>query len=94
MRVSYAIGFGPRPAAGGAGGPQAVMITIGGGAPGGFGGGANDHRYRVEFYVSAQNVTNHNNYIGYSGVLTSPFFLEPTNVLNPRKLEIGARFGF
>jgi hypothetical protein len=94
MRVSYAIGFGPRPAAGGAGGPQAVMITIGGGAPGGFGGGANDHRYRVEFYVSAQNVTNHNNYIGYSGVLTSPFFLQPTNVLNPRKLEIGARFGF
>ena len=94
MRVSYAIGFGPRPAAGGAGGPQAVLITIGGGAPGGFGGGANDHRYRVEFYVSAQNVTNHNNYIGYSGVLTSPFFLQPTNVLNPRKLEIGARFGF
>ena len=96
MRVSYAIGFGPRPQAGGGGGPQTVMIAIGGGgAPGGgFGGGANDHRYRIEFYVSAQNVTNHDNYIGYSGVITSPFFREPTNVLNPRKIEIGARFGF
>lgn len=95
LRVSYAIGFGPRPAAGGGGGPQTVMVAIGGGSvQGGFSGGANDHRYRVEFYVSAQNVTNHDNYIGYSGVLTSPFFGEPTNVLNPRKIEIGARFGF
>jgi hypothetical protein len=48
----------------------------------------------VEFYASAQNVTNHDNYIGYSGVVTSPFFGQPTNVLNPRKIEIGARFGF
>jgi hypothetical protein len=32
--------------------------------------------------------------IGYSGVLLSPFYGRPTNVLNPRKIEIGARFGF
>ena len=61
---------------------------------GGFGGGATDKRFRVEFYASAQNVTNHDNYIGYSGVITSPFFGLPTNVLNPRKIEIGTRFGF
>ena len=58
------------------------------------GGGADGARYRVEFYVSAQNLTNHDNYVGYSGVLTSPFFGQPTNVMNPRKIEIGARVGF
>ena len=61
---------------------------------GGFGGGAADRRFRLEFYVSAQNVTNHANYVGYSGVMTSPFFGQPTNVLNPRKFEIGTRIGF
>ena len=53
-----------------------------------------DKRFRIEFYASAQNLTNHDNYIGYSGVLTSPFFGQPTNVLNPRKIELGTRFGF
>jgi hypothetical protein len=62
--------------------------------PGGFSGGAADHRYRIELYASVQNVTNHNNYIGYSGVVTSPFFAEPTNVLNSRKTELGLRFAF
>jgi hypothetical protein len=71
------------------------MIAMGGGGvQGGFGGGAPDKRYRVEFYASAQNVTNHDNLIGYSGVLTSPFFGQPTNVMNPRKVEVGVRFGF
>ena len=97
LRVSYAIGFGQRAAA--AGGPMGQMIINvgggGGGMPGAMGlGGADNKRYRVEFYASAQNVTNHPNYVGYSGVMTSVFFRQPTNVLNPRKVEIGARFGF
>jgi len=92
-RVSYAIGFGQRPQTGGGGGGP-MVIAIGGGMPGGFGGGAADARFRLEFYASAQNVTNHRNYVGYSGVLTSPFFGTPTNVMNPRKVEIGMRFGF
>jgi Carboxypeptidase regulatory-like domain len=96
MRVSYAIGFGTRPqAAGPGGGSMIVMIGGGGGGmTGGFGGGADNSRFRVEFYASAQNITNHRNYIGYSGVLTSPFFGAPTSVLNPRKVELGVRFGF
>ena len=93
-RVSYAIGFGTRQAAG-EGGGQTVMIRMGAAdMAGGFGGGAADKRYRVEVYVAAQNVTNHNNYIGVSGVETSPFFGQATNVLNPRKVEIGLRFAF
>lgn len=96
VRLSYAIGFGTRAQASGPGGQTVIMIGgPGGGMPGGgFSGGAADKRYRIEFYASAQNVTDHPNYIGYSGVLTSPFFRQPTNVLNPRKVEMGMRFGF
>jgi carboxypeptidase family protein len=99
LRLSYAIGFGQRPQSAGPGGGQTVIMVGpgggGGGMPGGLGAaGAPDKRFRVEFYASAQNITNHRNYIGYSGVLTSPFYGLPTNVLNPRKVEIGMRFGF
>jgi len=94
MRVSYAIGFGTRPASGGGGGGGTMVVMGSPGAMGGFGGGANDKRFRVEFYASAQNVTNRRNYIGYSGVQSSPFYLQPTNVRNPRKVELGMRFGF
>jgi hypothetical protein len=94
LRVSYAIGFGRAPqTTGGAGG--ATVVTLGGGGggmAGGFGGGADGSRYRLELYVASQNLTNRRNYVGYSGVLTSPFFGQPTNVLNPRKIEIGVRF--
>ena len=95
LRVAYAFFFGPRAQTGMGGGPMVVTIGgPGGGMPGAIGGAANDRRFRIELYASAQNVTNHFNYIGYSGVITSPFFAEPTNVLNPRKIEVGMRFGF
>ena len=95
VRVSYMIAFGPRVSTAGSGGATVIMAGGGGGGmPTGVGSGASDRRFKLEFYASAQNVTNHLNYIGYSGVMTSPFFGEPTNVLNPRKIEIGTRFGF
>jgi hypothetical protein len=96
MRVAYAIPFGTPRSAGGPGGGATVVIGGGGGGMpgGGFGGGGADRRFRVEFYASAQNVTNHYNYTGYSGVMTSEFFLQPTSVMNPRKVELGVRFGF
>jgi hypothetical protein len=96
-RISYAWGFGTRAqtSGGGAGGATVVLGGSGGGGMSpGFGGGAADKRFRVEVYLSAQNVLNRANYIGYSGVLTSPFFGEPTGVLNPRKVQLGVRFGF
>ena len=43
----------------------------------GFGGGAADKRYRVEFYVSGQNLLNRVNYTAYSFVQTSPFYGQP-----------------
>lgn len=93
-RVSYAWGIGTR-ASGGGGGTQTVVLGGGGGGmAAGFGGGAANARFRIEVYASAQNLLNRANYVGYSGVITSPFFGQPTNVMNPRKVQAGIRFGF
>jgi hypothetical protein len=68
-----------------------------------FGGGASatvrtieqsNARYRLNFYVSVQNLTNRANYQGFSGVLTSPFFARPTNVSPMRKVDVGTSFSF
>lgn len=97
-RVSYAWGFGTRAQSGGGGGGGATVVIGGGGGGGamapGFGGGAADKRFRIEVYISGQNLLNRANYVGYSGVVTSPFFGRPTSVMNPRKLQMGVRFGF
>ena len=100
-RVSYAFGFGNRPAGGGiGGGPTVVIQRVG--AVGGSGdmlnaiggGGAEDKRVRFELFVSAQNLLNHVNPIGYSGVMTSPFFGEPTAAMPARRIDVGLRMGF
>ena len=51
-------------------------------------------RYRLTFSVQTDNLTNRNNYIGYSGVLTSPFFNQPTAVQNPRRIFANVGFTF
>jgi len=100
-RVSYAFGFGNRQAgAGMGGGPTVVIQRVG--AVGGAGdmlnaiggGGAEDKRVRLELYVSAQNLLNQVNPIGYSGVMTSPFFGEPTAAMPARRIDVGMRVGF
>jgi hypothetical protein len=94
-RLSYTFGFGQRAGADGPGGPQIVMIRAGGDTPmGGFSGGADDKRWRIELYVAGTNILNHTNFLGYSGVMTSPFFGDPTSAAPARKIELGARFGF
>ena len=55
-----------------------------GAAPGG-----GQPRYRLTTFVNIQNVTNHQNLGGYSGVMTSPFFGQPTFASNPRRVDIG-----
>jgi hypothetical protein len=99
-RLSYAFGFGKKPGADGMpGGGQMIMVRAGGGGGGdmpmgGFSGGADDKRWRMELYVAATNLFNHPNLMGYSGVMTSPFFGIPTSAGPSRKIELGARFGF
>jgi hypothetical protein len=51
-------------------------------------------RYRLAFFVQVQNLTNRANYIGYSGILTSPFYGRPTSVANPRKVDLGIQLQF
>ena len=44
--------------------------------------------------MTVQNVTDHQNLSGYSGVMTSPFFLEPTNAQNLRSINFGVGMSF
>ncbi len=90
-RLAYSWGFGTRPQGGSGGGGT---VVIGGGMAAGFAGGATNSRIRVEVYVSGQNLLNRANYVGYSGVVTSPFFGQPTNVMNPRRVQTGLRISF
>ena len=45
-------------------------------------------------FASVNNLTNHANLIGFSGVMTSPFFMQATGVSNPRKVDIGMNIAF
>jgi hypothetical protein len=55
---------------------------------------AGAQRYRLNVYVNVNNLTNHDNLVGYSGVATSPFFMRPTAVSNPRKIDVGFNVAF
>jgi hypothetical protein len=52
------------------------------------------NRYRLQVFLQAQNITNHANYSAYGGMMTSPFFRQPTNVLGTRKIDIGMSLTF
>jgi hypothetical protein len=90
LNVSYNWTFGPPPTA-----PPGIGVFIGGAGsapeirtfeqPG---------RYRIGFFVFANNLTNRANYTGYSGTITSRFFREPTSVASTRRVEAGLNFGF
>jgi hypothetical protein len=93
-RLSWSIGFGGPPPAGPQG-PQ-VRIMRGDNADplSGMGGAEQTKRYGLEFYAQAYNLLNHMNPLNFSGVLTSPFFGQPTSAAAPRRIEIGTRFTF
>jgi hypothetical protein len=99
-RLTYAFGFGERKQRAGPGGQQMVVIR---GGPGGGagdllgampGGGADGKRVRFELFIAAANIFNHVNPMGYSGVMTSPFFGRPTAAGPARKIDLGMRIGF
>ena len=101
-RVSYAFGFGQRQAAAtvGPGGrddhasASAARSAAAATCSARFGGGAEDKRIRFELFVSASNLFNTVNPIGYSGVMTSPFFGQPTAAMPARRIDLGMRVGF
>ena len=82
---------GPGGGAGRPGGPGGGGGGRGGGPPAGRGGG---RQKGITINVSAQNLTNRSNYSGFSGVMTSPYFLQATSVQNPRQIDLSIRFSF
>lgn len=101
---SYTLGLGRRGGEGGAGGttvimrdgaaapaassaPQQMIMMAGGPA-------SNSSRYSVNLFVSAQNLLNTVNPQGYSGVMTSTNFGQPTSAMSARTVQMGLRFGF
>jgi hypothetical protein len=57
-------------------------------------GGAAPPRYRIGVSANIINLTNHANLTGYTGTMTSPFFLQPQNFQNMRKVDIAVNFSF
>jgi hypothetical protein len=94
-RLSWSVAFGA-PTAGSMQAPQIRIVRGDGADPLGAMGGMNDpnKRYGVEFFAQAYNLLNHMNATSFSGVLTSPFFGQPTSAAPPRRVEVGARVSF
>jgi hypothetical protein len=87
----YTIPFGKRTVAL----PPGITISMAGGAPS-VSTFANPDaaRYRLMLTCSVNNFTNHRNYGGFSGTMTSPFFGKPTMVMGTRKVDLGVGFSF
>jgi hypothetical protein len=87
---SYSLQFG-KPSTG----PGGIAIRSEGGAMTVSQGAAQTvGRYRLSFNASIQNITNHHNLVGFSGVLTSPKFGLPTAFSGTRKVDFGMGLSF
>jgi hypothetical protein len=75
------------------GGPPITTVIAGGGVPT-VQSFEQPPRYILQLFVQAQNLTNHPNYAGYSGTLTSPFYHRPTAVSGMRKIDVGMNVSF
>jgi len=70
------------PGGGDGGGPQ-IMVMEGG-----------NQKYRIDLYLNIQNAFNNINYNAFVGNQLSSFFGQATSAAPPRRVEIGASFGF
>ena len=48
----------------------------------------------LNLFANVNNLTNHQNLGGYSGVMTSPFFMRPTLASNLRSVNMGVSINF
>ena len=51
-------------------------------------------RYRMTINMFINNLTNRTNFMNYSGVRTSPFFLQPTTSQMGRRIHVGTNLKF
>lgn len=104
LSISRTFSFGQRKNAGGQQGPGGFpggggrpgMGPGGMGAMGGgpFGGGGENGRFNAQLTAQITNLFNRVNYGAYSGVLGSPYFLQPSSAGGARQFELGLRFSF
>jgi hypothetical protein len=87
--LAYQIAFGQQAAL-----PPGIGVFGGGGAATVRTVDQSGGRYRVQFFIQGQNLTNQSNYLGYSGTLSSPFFGRPTTVRDMRKIDAGINLNF
>ena len=88
---NYSIAIGKKTAAG----PGGITgIAIRNGEVSVMSGGPAPPKYRLGIAANIFNLTNHANFIGYSGTMTSPFFLQPQNFQQMRKVDIMLNFQF
>ncbi|MBA2303105.1 MAG: hypothetical protein H0W08_10775 [Acidobacteria bacterium] len=97
--ASYTFSFGPKPPTPPPGGGSGGGVTVIGGGDRmvmvqGVGGPSGASRYRINFNIGVQNLTNRVNHTGWNGTMTSPFFLQSTSVGAPRKIDMGVSFSF
>ncbi len=73
-----------------------IGAPSGGEGGGGRGGprGRGGRQKGVTISASINNLTNRANYSGFSGVMTSQYFLQATSVANPRQVDLSLRFNF
>jgi hypothetical protein len=88
---TYAIGIGKRTVPLG---PGITISSSGGALSIGTMALPDAPRYRLLLSLSVQNLTNHANWIGYSGNMRSPFFLKPTGVDGVRTANLSVGFSF
>ncbi len=96
-RLSWGFGFGKRPDTGARGGrPKMIRIRDGDDALGMVSGDpqAVDKRWRMDFYIQANNLFNHTNLMNFTGVETSPFFGQAIAAAPGRRIETGMKFSF
>jgi len=90
--LSYSINFGKRaiPSQ-----PGIMITSMGGGAPVvQMMTPQAQPRYRLNIGVDIQNPTNHATYSGYSGVMTSPYFLKATSANGYRRINFNVSLSF
>jgi carboxypeptidase family protein len=74
--------------------PGIMLRSEGGGLAVGQTAAGSAGRFRLSLNANVQNLTNHANYTGFVGTLTSPLFGKPQTVFGTRKVEIGLGLSF
>ena len=88
----YAFSFGRRQVA--SGGGVSITQAAGGALSVNVAGSQPVPRYRLNLSVNMQNLFNRPTYSGYSGVITSPTFLQPTSASGVRRTNINLNLTF